>query len=846
MGIELAMRDAEQALAEEADLEDSQATDEAVSVDETTMTDDRAVTSGVAEDDAVEDGVAEGTEAAASSDSESTPAEDAILSTTENKDAPDAKVVLPPDQEGVAHTSDTTGIKNVFTPAATVVPARAIDLFGYPNSALAVAEMYDDLVKAMNTRRVTNLYAQWKRYNSSVLNRTRAKVTGSELNGRSRLRWYEQLYREPLSSVMEVENYTRSAYTNFSGSAADIIRGIRDARVKMDLAPSQIATNAYLVSTPEEALAVLATALDQAVLLQKRALAPLTDAEVKMLANELFSVFTSSVRNGHTLPMISRAKYLVDVMDKMDRGSMYDAAELLLPITNQDFLDQLARVNTSALESLDHGNNKIYRIPTAAGDILIGGPEDNVWNLDAIANVLCVIDLGGNDTYIEGICNVNRPVFVVLDLGQGNDKYTATRPGVQGSSILGVSLWYNEGGNNSYSARSLAQGSTIGGVGILIDNAGDDSYVAFFRGQGTALYGLGLMIDRAGSDDYRSAMLAQGLGQPGGFAAIVDVAGNDHYYVGGYYTDSYPEHPGYDGWGQGIGTGIRGVACGGIGLLLEGEGDDTYEYDYFAHGGGYWMGVGAARDFAGNDRRLGATLLAYNKQPRTEKRWQRFSNGFGCHYAMGYLFDDAGNDSYNGTIMGLGMAWDLSAGFLVDFDGTDVFEATGGLTQGVGAEGSIGVLMAYRGEKTYRGSQQGYASSKLTYHSQYDCGANFSFVVDHGGTDVYGCRARNNAMSQRGMATGFVIDRPTTEELAALEAEQQRKAEEALAAAEAAKLKAQQAAQARAEAAKKADKAHVANGQQTARSVPNQPAPQPNPQQQQQRGWLFGNPRYPR
>ncbi|MBR2586481.1 MAG: hypothetical protein IKE64_13735, partial [Thermoguttaceae bacterium] len=192
-----------------------------------------------------------------------------------------------------------------------------------------------------------------------------------------------------------------------------------------------------------------------------------------------------------------------------------------------------------------------------------------------------------------------------------------------------------------------------------------------------------------------------------------------------------------------------------------------YEYDYFGHGGGYWMALGFLRDFSGDDVRVGATLKSYTNNARTQERWQRFSNGFGCHYALGFLFDDAGNDRYNGTIMGLGMAWDLSAGFLVDFSGDDTYEATGGLTQGTGAEGSLGFLLDYRGEDRYLGRGQGYASGGITYHQAYDCGGNFSFVVDHGGADQYGCGAKNNMMSQRGTPQGFIIDRPTDEELAA-------------------------------------------------------------------------------
>ena len=176
------------------------------------------------------------------------------------------------------------------------------------------------------------------------------------------------------------------------------------------------------------------------------------------------------------------------------------------------------------------------------------------------------------------------------------------------------------------------------------------------------------------------------------------------------------------------------------------------------------MGIGLARDFGGNDFRYAATSTRYDGSRRTEGRWQRFSCGFGCHYACGYLFDDEGDDAYGGTIMGVGMGWDLGAGFLVDFTGDDYFGATRGRTQGNGSQGSIGAILNYRGNDRYFGTGQGWADSDFSYHAQMNCGSNFSFVVDHGGKDVYGCGAKNNEFKQRGRNTGFILDRPAPDE----------------------------------------------------------------------------------
>jgi hypothetical protein len=328
-------------------------------------------------------------------------------------------------------------------------------------------------------------------------------------------------------------------------------------------------------------------------------------------------------------------------------------------------------------------------------------------------------------------------------------------------------------GNDTYRANDVAQASAIGGAGILIDYAGDDVYVGAKRVQGQAFAGIGILVDRGGNDSYRGALWTQGMGGPLGFAVLDDLEGNDTYYTGGKYYDDYEETPGYDGWGQGVGAGARAVANGGIGVILDGAGDDKYEFDYLAHGGGYWLGLGFARDFGGNDQRLGATQKTYEGGRRTERRYQRFGSGFGCHYAVGLCIDDLGDDVYHGTIMGLGHAWDCSVGGLYDLDGKDRYESTGGLTQGSAHQAGIAVLFDYRGDDFYRGYSQGNAPGGISYHPVPQCGGNFSFVIDYGGKDTYGCRARNNKYTKRGGSGGFIIDRPSPEEIEAKEPDEQ-------------------------------------------------------------------------
>ncbi len=77
----------------------------------------------------------------------------------------------------------------------------------------------------------------------------------------------------------------------------------------------------------------------------------------------------------------------------------------------------------------------------------------------------------------------------------------------------------------------------------------------------------------------------------------------------------YPEDPRLRRLGQGVGAGIRQVASGGIGVILDNGGENTYEFDYLAHGGGYWCGLGFARDFGGNTKRLIARNRLQRRSP---------------------------------------------------------------------------------------------------------------------------------------------------------------------------------------------------------------------------------------
>jgi hypothetical protein len=636
---------------------------------------------------------------------------------------------------------------------------------GDPLAAGKVALMTEEISSAIRSRQISAEFARWEGYTAGRLNASAGKYTGQELSGNCRLKWYDRLMRTPTNAPADAEQFTRHLHQAVLGGAEGLATVLRIAREKLDLQARDCPPTKQ-PATSVEALELLQQVLCTVHAGYQAAIAPLSKPEVDELANRAYSVFVGTNQVGHTLDDRASARRLCDLIEKMDRGAMLAAAEDLLPLLSEVFRRKIEELPDEGDVKVPGVSGRVLKtIDTVAGAIVIGGRANNTYRLDEMAGVAAVVDLGGDDEYIEGTVSRQRPILVIIDV-KGNDVYRGKLPGIQGGAILGVSLLLDWHGNDIYEAGDVAQASAIAGVGILVDQGGSDVYTGRRRVQSHALGGLGILIDRGGDDQYCCTMWGQGFGGPLGFALLDDVRGNDHYFAGGAYADSYPETPGLEGWGQGVGAGIRQVANGGIGVLLDGSGDDVYEFDYLSHGGGYWFGSGFLRDFAGNDKHLGSTEKAYGGGKRSQPEYQRFGNGWGCHFAMGFLFDDAGDDVYRGWIMGTGFGWDCSIGVLADFCGNDRYEANGSMLQGNGAQASMGVLFDYGGNDTYTSQSQAYAAPGISYHPLPDCGGNFSFVIDYGGKDDYGCKASNNAITQRGWAGGFLIDRPRAGEIA--------------------------------------------------------------------------------
>lgn len=612
-----------------------------------------------------------------------------------------------------------------------------------------VAQMTGELRAELRQRQLDAKFAEMTAFFADRLDNSAGTKTFSDKTGNCRLSWFDWMMRHPIESVEAAEEFTRTLHEN-AGKADGVSRIVDMAAGKLD-APMLTDGDPILVPAGNPELARLGQSLLRVRRALDAALAPLTPAERDELQAKLFTQSTGPDARAPFFADQKEGRRVCDLLEKIDRVSLMRAGEALAGLTDPEFLAQLSEAG----RQLTAGKETVT-IESPAGNILFGGAGANEYRLEELADVCAVIDIGGDDTYLEGALSPTRPVLVVIDLG-GNDAYRGELPGIQGGAILGASLLVDVAGDDTYTAGSVAQGACLGGVGMLIDGTGNDVYRADRRVQGSAVCGIGLLLDKAGNDDYRGALLAQGVGGPLGFGLLDDLAGNDHYYAGGKYLDSYDDTPGYNGWSQGVGVGPRGVANGGIGVLLDGGGDDVYEADYFSHGGGYWFALGFARDFGGNDQRVGSTRTAFDGGERAEKRFLRWGIGFGCHYAAGYLIDDAGNDEYLGEHACVGFNWDVGIAALIDLAGNDRYQAGSGV--GACFNSGLAVLFDGSGDDAYTSRNLATAAEKADYHPQDARSHNFAFFLDRQGQDTYPEGLENGATAERGWAGGMFLDK---------------------------------------------------------------------------------------
>ncbi len=378
----------------------------------------------------------------------------------------------------------------------------------------------------------------------------------------------------------------------------------------------------------------------------------------------------------------------------------------------------------------------LLHLETSLGPIVVGGRGSDRHSGDAFL----AVDLGGDDVWTNNAgSNFGVPAAAALALDvDGDDRYQSVRPHAQGAGFAGIGLLVDAGaGADGYFAAKHAQGAGFYGVGILWDDGGDDAYQAEGFAQGAGTFGTGLLVDVSGNDEAIVRGRGQGFGSTLGLGALLDLDGDDQRRLGLPGRDRDDPHGGV---GQGAGWGTRpypwqdDVALhGGVGLLYDRAGADTYYGRARSQGSGWFLSLGLLLDRAGDDRYLG------------EER----SQGSGAHLAAGLLIDSGGADAYTGvrSVQGsgddraLGLLWDRGAGS----DGYSVGPGSG--KQGMGRDGqgfarrarALGLFVDEGGDDAYTADRD--AMGEVLVPAR-PVAPPHGLFLDLGGTDVYEKGAR--------------------------------------------------------------------------------------------------------
>ncbi len=381
---------------------------------------------------------------------------------------------------------------------------------------------------------------------------------------------------------------------------------------------------------------------------------------------------------------------------------------------------------------------------------------------------LLILDFKGDDIYHAGAGATYpvNPISVIIDVA-GNDQYrspqeplesmlgddaSADRDRIPHQSILcafgagvgGIGLLVDTRGNDTYEVTDRGMGFGLLGAGICDDWQGRDRYKAIANSQGSSVAGLGLLVDRDGHDVYEAYTASQAFAFVRGVSALIDLAGDDCYEANDtdirFPSSQSSEHN--TSMCQGAASGHRadfkdGYSIdGGVAVLFDAKGNDSYSCGVFGQGVGYWLSAGFLIDASGNDHYSG----------------QWYVQGAAAHFAIGAILDEAGDDNYKATMStSLGTGHDLSVGFLADLSGNDEYCGPG-LSTGAGNAAGVGLFIDVAGNDKYHTPSDhtlGFASRLSGIRETMSC---VGLFIDAGGDDYYTQPfAQNNTLWGEGL-----------------------------------------------------------------------------------------------
>ncbi len=587
--------------------------------------------------------------------------------------------------------------------------------------------------KLINEHNKWDLYQKYVNYVSDILDRTSQDKWWNDKNGYFRLGTIDRWLRNPVDCIVEGEIITQTFYDLCGAEIKHISDVLKKCSELLDLSLQ----NNQSVEMKKD---ILSRINERIAISQKFVQASFSDFSSKKLAEFMELTERLVVREmgdiiAHSLAEKQAGLAMASMASKIKMEELINAGICLCDIFSYPDFENLKKLKSGRY-----------------GKILVGTKKNDTYDMNKLKGIACIIDPAGNDTYIAGNTGPDKQVLLIIDF-EGNDKYLSDEGFAQGAGFFGVSILYDRSGDDYYKGTDVCQGTGLMGIGILVDDEGNDSYIGDRRAQGSAVCGIGILLDRNGNDSYSVNLFGQGYGGMLGIGILYDRDGNDCYTAGGKYDEPYQEPPGRykHAWSQGCGSGFRGISNGGFGIILDGGGNDIYQADYFSTGG-YWFAAGLARDFGGNDIR----------KPLTGD-FSRYGFAYACHYGIGLLYDDTGNDTYIGTLGIQGFGWDIGTAALIDFSGDDSYTATIS-GQGFACQGSWAMLIDCDGSDTYTGNNPSRVQGipgPLEYHPLNLIGGNFSFLIDLGkGADRFSSGPWQKGINPRNTqyGVGYLID----------------------------------------------------------------------------------------
>ncbi|MCK4334870.1 hypothetical protein KAX06_08845 [candidate division WOR-3 bacterium] len=445
----------------------------------------------------------------------------------------------------------------------------------------------------------------------------------------------------------------------------------------------------------EEALSVIILASAQAIEMRNLAFRDLSVEEQERLWEKSLSYI------GDDTALTTEDVYFVEeAIGRVEYSLLYAGLEDLTMV-----LDTLIPFIDSLKAQLPR-----FEFETPYGMVKIAGEGDDEYDGD----YLLLIETGGDEYYERAGANpdIAHPLSVVIDL-EGSDRYiNPSHDPAIAAGVLGAGILIDWRGDDVYESNGTGEGAGLFGLGLLYDREGTDHYEGFSNCQGSGTFGAGILVDVAGDDRYRGIRGIQGYGFTKGCGLLLDLAGDDRY-VARNDTVPFPspQSPDYNAaMAQGFGFGKRAdftdgkSLAGGVGVLADAQGDDTYEAGVFAQGCGYWYGVGMLTDREGNDTYSGVWYVQGSgahfavgvlndvSGNDTYSAFKNMAQGAGHDFTVGYLLEEAGNDVYNAPNLSLGGGNASGFGFFWDSQGDDVYNVTAKTTLGLANIGSRGGL----------------------------------------------------------------------------------------------------------------------------------------------------------